>query len=559
MREFLTIFKVQLKVTYGLSSFLDSIRHDKKKLATNILIFISIIIGFGSLAALFAGIMYGIFVTGASIGRPELVLMISFLTTQMVVFFFGIFFVMSAFYFSNDISILMPLPVKPSNIVAAKLGIVAVNEYLTVLPVFLPAVVIYGAGTGAGLLYYLKSLVIVLAAPFLPLLLCAIFNVVLMNFANPKKSRDLIAGIGGFLAILLGIGWNFIVQKYASSAASGKYQDLIKSNMEAIDRIGSAFPPAVWVSNALKNNSLYSFGYFLLFLAVVALVTYVLLKYVNKVYFKSIMSGEEVSRKRKALGQDVLSSKFAKQSSQLTAIFKRELNIFFKTPVYLLNGISSIIFTPIILLMPFINNSDKDAVQILSFLNNPSVRNNVILGIAGTLILMCNLNIISNTAISREGKMFWISKMIPVNARTQINAKILLAVMIEFSGIILNLAILSYFMRFKVAEILFIALLSFIASFFVIIINLIADLLRPKLNWTNPQEAVKQNMTSLIGMLLTFLILALCFALILLFNFISLSYFAINIILTVFLAALTVTFLFILYNLAESKYKSIEV
>lgn len=559
MREFLTIFKVQLKVTYGLSAFIDSIKNDKKKLVTNILIILSILIGIGSFGALIAGVMYGVYVVGASIGRPELVLMISFLTTQMVVFFFGIFFVMGTFYFSNDISILMPLPVKPSNIIASKLGIVAVNEYLTVIPVFLPAVIIFGIGTGAGLLYYIKSLVIILASPFLPLLICAIFNVFLMNYANPKKSRDLIAGIGGFLAILLGIGWNFVVQKYAASASSGKYQDLIKSNMDAIDKIGSVFPPAVWVSNALKDNSLASFGYFLLFLAAVAVITFILLSFVNKVYFKSIMSGEEVSRKRKSISRDALNAKFSRQSSQLMAIFKREFNTFFKTPVYLLNGISSIIFTPIILLMPFINNSDKDLVKILGFINNPSIRNNVLLGIAGVLVLMNNLNIIANTAISREGKMFWISKMIPVDARTQINAKLMMAVLIEFTGIILNLAILSYFMRFNLREILLIACLSFIASLFLIIINLTIDVLKPKLNWTNPQEAVKQNLNTLLGMLLSMLILGLCAGLVILFNLISLALFAINIILAIFLIALTISFLFILYNLAENKYKSIEV
>jgi len=559
MREFLTIFKVQLKVTYGLSSFVDTVRNDKKKLATNILIILSILIGIGSFGALTTGIMYGVYVTGASIGRPELTLMLSFLSTQMVVFFFGIFYIMTTFYFSNDLSILMPLPVKPSSIIASKLGIVVINEYITVIPVFLPAIIVFGIGTGAGLIYYLKSLIILLASPFLPLLICAIFNVILMSYANPKKSRDLIAGIGGFLAILLGIVWNYFVQKYASSAESGKYQDLIKANMDMIDKIGSAFPPAVWVSNALKDNSLTSLSYFMLFILTVAAITYILFLFVNKLYFKSIMSGEEVSRKRKKLNLEVLNSKFSRQSSQLMAIFKREWNVFFKTPVYLLNGISGIIFTPIILLMPFINSNDKELSKILSLINNPEIRNNVLLGIAAILVFMSNMNIIANTAISREGKMFWISKLIPVDARTQINAKLLMAVIIEFIGIIINLAILSYFMKLNVREIAFTAIISFVASLFLIIINLITDVLRPKLNWTNPQEAVKQNLTSLIGMLVTIIILGLFVALVLLLNFISLAYFMINIILIIFIIALTVTSLLILYNLAENKYKKIEV
>ena len=39
---------------------------------------------------------------------------------QLIVFFFGILYVMSKYYFSNDLNILVPLPLSPKEIVGAK-------------------------------------------------------------------------------------------------------------------------------------------------------------------------------------------------------------------------------------------------------------------------------------------------------------------------------------------------------------------------------------------------------------------------------------------------------
>ena len=58
-----------------------------------------------------------------------------------------------------------------------------------------------------------------------------------------------------------------------------------------------------------------------------------------------------------------------------------------------------------------------------------------------------------------------------------------------------------------VPSVILITLLGFIGSIPLTAFNLMIDMAKPKLIWNNPQEAVKQNMNGLLGMLVSFLIL----------------------------------------------------
>jgi ABC-2 type transport system permease protein len=199
MKTFLTLVKTGLNVNFGISALKYQFTVEKRKRWEPILVGISILIGLGTLLSLYILLLNSIYAVGVQINQPEIVLTISIIFAQFIVMFFGIFYIMSTFYFSKDINILVPLPLKPYEVLGSKFIVVIVNEYLTILPMLLPAVIIYGTGTGQGLFYWLKSLIVILISPIIPLNISAIFIIILMRFINFRKSRDVLAVIGGLL------------------------------------------------------------------------------------------------------------------------------------------------------------------------------------------------------------------------------------------------------------------------------------------------------------------------------------------------------------------------
>ncbi len=73
----------------------------------------------------------------AQIGQEGIIISWGIAMTSLIIFIFGIFYIIGSFYFSRDIESLLPLPLKPGQIVAAKYFNVAVYEYLITAAVFI--------------------------------------------------------------------------------------------------------------------------------------------------------------------------------------------------------------------------------------------------------------------------------------------------------------------------------------------------------------------------------------------------------------------------------------
>lgn len=505
MSTFFTLLKTTLNVNYGFSVFKYHMRKDKKKLLQSIGVIIAALFGLGSIALLFGGVMFGVFIGGKSLGNPEIVLTISFLMTQILVLVFGIFYIMSAFYFSNDINILMALPIKPSYVLSSKLIVVMINEYLTVFPILLPPLVIYGVGTGQGFFYYLKALLVLLASPAIPLALCSLFTVALMRFVNLRKSKDLLAVIGGFVGLAFALGWNYLMQKMPKLDQAEYFKNFAADYSGLIGKVGQSFPPSVWITYALSDSGLRGSLYLGLFLLVAVVLFAVLVLIADRWFFKSIAAGQEVTRKRRKISREEMGNSISRVSNPVISLFRKEWKIFFRTPVYVMNGIAGMLLAPIFIVMPFMTQREEMG-EFFKFIHDPAYAAYVTLGVLGILLYITNINVTASTAVSREGNMYWISRMIPVSAREQISAKLLHSMAIEMIGIIISLVVISFVLKLPGTSIIVLLVLSVIGNLLFVTLNLIIDVLRPKLNWTNPQEAVKQNLNSLFGMLVTTLI-----------------------------------------------------
>lgn len=557
MKQFISLLITSLNVNFGISALRYRFTKEKKRIWEPILIGLSIILGGGSIIALYTVFLQGVYKGGQMLNSPELVLLIAILACQFMVFIFGIFYVISAFYFSNDIDLLVPLPLKPYHILVSKFIIITVNEYLVAWPVLLPAIIIYGTRMRPGLMYWLKSLLVLLLTPVIPLVLVSIFVLILMRVVSIRKNRDVLVVLGSLLGLLLGLTINYFAQKLPEGNSQQFIQDMIVARADVIKLIGQRVPPSTWATYGLAMQTLEGWMYFILYV-LISLTLFGLLMWLGNLFFyKGLLAGQEVNRGRKKLSAQSINAQLGKASSPVMALFLKEWKLFLRTPVYAMNGLAGMIMVPFIILMPFIARAEE-MKALLTQIRQPQLAMQVTLGSAGLVLFASSINIVACTSISREGKTFWISKMIPVPARQQVTAKLLHSMAISGIGIVVTTAVIGIALKLSIIRMFTIFILCLLGNVLLNALNLLIDLLHPRLEWDNPQEAVKQNLNGLFSILFTLAVLALSAILTALLVQLRASEWIIHAALGLTMGFLAIPTLAILYTLAESQYRRLE-
>lgn len=195
----------------------------------------------------------------------------------------------------------------------------------------------------------------------------------------------------------------------------------------------------------------------------------------------------------------------------------------------------------------------QDILAMIDFNSPTTITVAIGLGIAVGLT-MGSINMISATAISREGQFFYFMKMIPMSYRDQLNAKAASGIILSLSGILFTIIFAGSYLKLPFYLIFILLFFAIIATLFINYISLLVDVLRPKLVWESEQAAVKQNMNFLFTMIpsmgLSFLI-----------GYVVINYpsspFLFGTISLVVLVVATLTLVQSLPRIAEHRFKSI--
>jgi len=107
---------------------------------------------------------------------------------------------------------------------------------------------------------------------------------------------------------------------------------------------------------------------------------------------------------------------------------------------------------------------------------------------------------ITSTAISREGKSLYFMKYIPMDMARQLRAKIISGLIFPAAGFILLIAA-AIVLGVGVLPALVGLALGLLASAVIAVIGLLIDVARPKRDWVNEQQAIKQNLNVVLHML----------------------------------------------------------
>lgn len=434
------------------------------------------------------------------LGQGHMTLVLAFTAGQLACLTFGVFYVISAFYYSKDLSVLVPLPIRPGEIVLAKFLSILVGEYLTMGPFVAPALIIYGILADVGPLYWPFAVIIFLLLPVFPLVLAAMVSMLLMRLTNLRRNRDLWRVVGALFAILVGMGFQFFARMGRGSTfgpTAETVQQIYAQNQALFARLGQLLPTSVWAANALRDDAI-GFGLlpFVIFLAVTGVLLMLLLWSAEKLFFGGWVGGEESRSSGKTLSRDELALETGQVQTPLKALLLREIRLLNRTPSFLMAGLMPLVIMPFMVAIPYIQGASEFA-EVLPRLSRFAGSPGVVIAGLGAVLFMTSISNLAPTAISREGRHFWISRSIPVAPSVQIHAKLVHAMLFATLNIALVVGALSYLRLLTPLSGLYLIAGGLAVSATAGYMGLLIDVLRPNLNWTDPQKAMKGNANGL--------------------------------------------------------------
>ncbi|HHU63647.1 MAG TPA: hypothetical protein GXZ32_05505 [Clostridiales bacterium] len=469
-----------------------------------------LVICFIPLISMLAGFVSSIYDVLADLGQDGLILTSGIGMSALVIFVFGIFYVINIFYFSEDVENLLYLPLKPSQILGAKFTVVTLYEYITSGMILWPIFIVFGMKSGAGPLYYIYAALIFLLVPVIPLTAASIIIMVIMRFTNLFRNKDMFKMMGGILALAFGLGLNAAIQwVVARQTDLNQLQRLLAGGENSLMTITSRMSPvSTWAAKSLvDSHTLAGVLNLLLFIGVSVLAFFIFLYLAEKLYFKGVIGLSQTSAKGAVLTGRQL-ERVSAEKSPVRSYALKELRILLRTPVYFLNCILVNFILPVLLLIPMLSRQQGiEGLQgaLDGYLRGGRVPGMVLGIIFGALMFFGSLNGITSTAISREGHGMFVNKYIPLSYRRQILGKLIPGVVMGGAGMIVLVSIATAVFKPPAHLVAMAIILGILAVLFSSLVGLLLDIKNPKLNWDSEQQAVKQNLNVLLNMVICIL------------------------------------------------------
>lgn len=423
----------------------------------------------------------------------------------MMIFFFGIFYVLGTFYYAKDIEMLLHMPFSPYQIIGAKLVTVIIYEYIVTAFVFIPVVLTYGVMSHAGIIFYLYSVIIFVLIPVIPLVIGGIFVMIIMAFTSFGKRKEFMTFAGTMLVLTVALGFNVIIQTFAYSNPSEDDMIMIVLQGEntLANVIAQLFPGMEFASNTLiRWNELGGFLNLLIFIVITVIAVGVFLFVGEKLYFKGVIGITESGSKREAISDDDWNKNKANKNVLISYVI-REFKVLLRSPIFFMNNLLISVLIPVIFIgmFIFVPEGDKDVEALMNLIMSSDLLAQKIAVFFGLGVMFGSMNGITATGISREGSGAYIMKYLPTPILTQVGAKIVLCILVGVFGMVV-FAGGTIYLGLGVAEVLFGLLISVNGIILTALTGMIVDLMRPKLVWDNEQQAVKQNLNTMINLVI---------------------------------------------------------
>lgn len=443
-----------------------------------------------------------IFRLGAALGYPELLLVLALLMSWILTLIFSTISVLTILYRSKDLNLLITLPVSTHAIVASRLLLVYVSQLVLHCFLVIPAVVIYLQIMGFSVGKVIGSIIFIVIGPLLPISISSLCMAGLVRNSSRSRHKVAVEVITLLLVLVVFIGMQALFQNSVNGQSFTEESAVYQFITTKIEALYNSFPPAVWISNLVSGNSASAAALGVVCLAAVSCIAV----FSTSRKYTVILSQEvgiagtipgnhrSVSSKSGSNSADMVSGKV---SPVWKALLKREFSIISSSSAFIIETFGEVLIPVILLLVYFVTGTVGELESYIDvFISHPMFP----MIVFGVLLLMSSISTVSASSISREGPMFWLNKVLPIKASVQIDAKLLFHMLLFYPGFVIYSAIAVFGIGYSPLHLIYMLPAGFAIIATSAYIGLYIDLLRPLLNWSNPQQAMKQNMNVLIAM-----------------------------------------------------------
>ena len=499
MKKILELTKVFLKTSFS-NMEAQTMGNNKSKLGMAFLYLFLIVYLGGIIGFLSYNVIDGLI----SIQQEAVFIGLILLMTIGFTLFQSIFSSINVLYFTKDSEYILPLPLKPSEIILARTNVIIIMEYIVELIISLVPLIIYGVMTGAGVIYYITMLIALILIPIFPVLLISTIVMFVMSFSKIVRNKNRFQLIATVIVLIFSVVLGMSFSTFDEEITQEQMIQLVMQANGLVDLIKGYFPTLAPLTTALTSTSWFEVLISILEtigISFIALIIYVFIA--EKIYFKGLVGNLFSGNKKK--GKVDLSKNNFRNSKLYKSYIGKEFKLLFRNPIFLMQCLVPAVLIPIIMIGIFALNfkdiSQEELQEITSLIPTDTlVVVSVILGIIQFFFMFSYISI---TAISRDGNNAVFMKYAPVSLYKQYMYKIAPNYIINTIMIILTLVMLQYFLKMPLITLALIFVISMVMSALQSILMLIIDLKKPKLEWDSEYAVVKQNMNLMYPMILS--------------------------------------------------------
>ncbi|MFP7479591.1 putative ABC transporter permease subunit [Terribacillus saccharophilus] len=466
----------------------------------------SVIIGlvFGVIGLLFIGMMFGgymlqIIAVMYSLlepsGNTDAILGSIFLMNFFLIFILSIMLIMNTFYFTEDITSFLHLPVHSYQLLIAKSLNPLLYVYLLTAAMYLPVSIFYGILSDAGFMYFVCVLLLFFLIPTIPYALAAAVVMFAMQFVNKGKNKDRSKVIGGIIGFALLILLNVVLRLQQDPEQIAK---VIANNAEEGGLLQIAtmyYPPASLMSHTLTTaGSWLSLLYFVLVLLLAIAAGLLFFAAAQKFYLKGalgintgsgkVFSGKGLARKPKSI---------------IRAYCSKEIQTIFRTPTFFLQCVAGAFVMPALLVVIFFMGDFASATTMMEGLSGSMLF--VVILFAN--VFSIGLNPISIISFSKDGHSWEAHLFLPLTMRQIVFAKLQAAFLINLLPLTVLFVIAVPVIQMNVWEALIWVVIALLVNAAVTVVGMVCDLLYPKLGWTEETELFQNRLATLMSIVIS--------------------------------------------------------
>lgn len=427
------------------------------------------------------GIAYGMH----ALGLGEAIPVLSFTIASILTLFFTLLKANGELFQFKEYETLVTLPIKTSTIVLSRF--LYLYFWNLVCSIFLmlsmgSVYIVYEHPHGYFYIFWLLSIFLI---PLLTTTIVAIISSLIMFLAAKFQHASFISSaLTSCLVIFL-----FVFSLLDNNISSlDILKDLDEIGNQLVIELYQTYPPAQLYNRAVVNGNV---GLFILCAVLIVSICWLFIKGLSFKYKQ--IHANLMSSKRKNNYQLTR----MKQTTQLKALYFKELKRFFASAIYLINTTIGLIIAFILSVTLIFYGKEAmlitlDIPQLVGIL--PKI-------VPFILSLMITLSCTSCVSLSLEGNTVWCIQSLPIPKKEIYKSKILVNLTFTLPTAMICALLLSYALQVTIFEGVILFLIPTIFAFFSAVWGIFINYKFLNYHWESETQVVKQSIAAMLGML----------------------------------------------------------